>query len=114
MLKDITLGQYFPGDTVVHRLDPRTKLILVVVYIVALFQAAGWWSYGAVTAVTLFANCCHRRRDCSTIRSGRPCWQRIIRAWKEKWPLSPLCCRLSYSLTTPWKSTATLSDWRKC
>ena len=27
MLKDITLGQYFPGNTIVHRLDPRTKLI---------------------------------------------------------------------------------------
>ena len=33
MLKDITLGQYFPGDTVVHRLDPRTKLLLVIIYI---------------------------------------------------------------------------------
>ena len=31
MLKDITLGQYFPGDTVVHRLDPRTKLLMVIV-----------------------------------------------------------------------------------
>ena len=41
MLKDITLGQYFPGDTVAHRLDPRTKLILVLLYIVALFQAEG-------------------------------------------------------------------------
>ena len=30
MLKDITLGQYFPGSTVVHRLDPRTKLLMVV------------------------------------------------------------------------------------
>lgn len=30
MLKDITLGQYFPGNTVVHRLDPRTKLVAVV------------------------------------------------------------------------------------
>ena len=28
MLKDITLGQYFPGNSVVHRLDPRTKLLL--------------------------------------------------------------------------------------
>ena len=36
MLKDITLGQYFPGDTIVHRLDPRTKLILVILFIVAL------------------------------------------------------------------------------
>mgnify|MGYP002523140267 FL=1 len=52
MLKDVTLGQFFPGDTVVHRLDARTKLILVVVYIVGLFQAAGWASYGAVTLAT--------------------------------------------------------------
>lgn len=45
MLKDITLGQYFPGNTVVHRLDPRTKLILVVVYIAALFAAKGLTGY---------------------------------------------------------------------
>ena len=53
MLKDITLGQYFPGDTPVHRLDPRTKLILVLVYIVALFNAKGWVSYAVMVAVTL-------------------------------------------------------------
>lgn len=52
MLKDVTLGQYFPGDTVVHRLDPRTKLIMVVLYIIALFNATGWVSYAAVFAVT--------------------------------------------------------------
>ena len=46
MLKDITLGQYFPGKSVVHRLDPRTKLILLVAYIVALFTAVSWFSYG--------------------------------------------------------------------
>ena len=44
MLKDITLGQFFPGNTIVHRLDPRTKLIAVVIYIVALFVADGWIS----------------------------------------------------------------------
>ena len=52
MLKDVTLGQYFPGNTIVHRLDPRSKLILVVLYIAGLFQASGWISYAAVTAVT--------------------------------------------------------------
>lgn len=52
MLKDITLGQFFPGDTVVHRLDPRTKLILVIVYIVALFSAESFVSY-ALVLVTL-------------------------------------------------------------
>ena len=46
MLKDITLGQYFPGKSFVHRLDPRTKLVLLVVYIVALFVAVSWASYG--------------------------------------------------------------------
>jgi len=39
MLKDVTLGQYFPGDTLIHRLDPRTKLIVVMLYLIALFVA---------------------------------------------------------------------------
>ena len=45
-LKDITLGQYFPGNSIVHRLDPRTKLIAVVLYIVALFLAKSFVTYG--------------------------------------------------------------------
>ena len=50
MLKDITLGQYFPGETPVHRLDPRTKLLLTVVYIAALFTAKGVASYAVMFA----------------------------------------------------------------
>ena len=53
MLKDVTLGQYFPGDSIIHRLDPRTKLIAVVIYIVALFQAKSWISYAAVLAAAV-------------------------------------------------------------
>ena len=37
MLRDITLGQYLPGDTAVHRLDPRAKILLTIVYIVMIF-----------------------------------------------------------------------------
>ena len=48
MLKDITLGQYFPGNSFIHRLDPRTKLVLLVVYIVALFSASAIISYGVM------------------------------------------------------------------
>ena len=48
MLKDITLGQYFPGNSVVHRLDPRTKLIMLILYIVALFCAVSWISYAVM------------------------------------------------------------------
>ena len=50
MLKDITLGQYFPGTTVAHKLDPRTKILLVVLYIVALFCAKGAVSYALLGA----------------------------------------------------------------
>ena len=50
MLKDITLGQYFPGKSPIHLLDPRTKLIMLVVYIVALFMASGWVSYALMFA----------------------------------------------------------------
>ena len=50
-LKDITLGQFFPGDTVAHRLDPRTKILLVVLYIVALFCAKSLLAYGILAAV---------------------------------------------------------------
>ncbi len=39
MISDITLGQFFPGKSILHRLDPRTKIILAVFYIVALFVA---------------------------------------------------------------------------
>jgi energy-coupling factor transport system permease protein len=55
MLRDITLGQYFPGDTIAHRLDPRTKLILLVLYIIALFQAKGWVSYAVILVLTFTA-----------------------------------------------------------
>ena len=55
MLKDITLGQFFPGNTLVHRLDPRTKLILVFVYIIALFLCKWFVSYGLVMAFLVTA-----------------------------------------------------------
>ncbi|QUO38227.1 energy-coupling factor transporter transmembrane protein EcfT [Dysosmobacter sp. Marseille-Q4140] len=51
MLKDITLGQYFPGDTVAHRLDARTKILLVMLYIIALFCAKSFTAYALLAAV---------------------------------------------------------------
>lgn len=48
MLKDITLGQFFPGTSPVHRLDPRTKIIFLIIYIVVLFSAVNWASYALV------------------------------------------------------------------
>ena len=40
MLRDITIGQHFPGDSLVHRFDPRLKLVLTIAYIVLLFAAS--------------------------------------------------------------------------
>lgn len=53
MLKDITLGQYFPGNSPLHRLDPRIKLILTVFYIVVVFIARGAPGFLVITVFTL-------------------------------------------------------------
>ena len=50
-LKDITLGQYFPGNSFVHRLDPRSKILAVVMYIIALFLCKSFVSYGIMLAL---------------------------------------------------------------
>jgi energy-coupling factor transport system permease protein len=54
MLKDITLGQFFPGQSVIHRLDPRFKLILSIWFIVMVFTAQTPLGYGAVFALLLY------------------------------------------------------------
>lgn len=45
MLKDITLGQFFPGNSLLHRADPRMKIILAIMYIVFVFMASSTVSY---------------------------------------------------------------------
>ena len=37
MMKDITIGQYFPGNSVIHRMDPRMNLVLTFLYIIVIF-----------------------------------------------------------------------------
>ncbi len=56
MIRDITLGQYFPGDSVIHRLDPRTKIIWTFFYIILLFfmkTAVGFAAFIVLTAVII-------------------------------------------------------------
>ena len=52
MIKDITLGQFFPGKSLIHRLDPRMKIILVVVYVVLLFVVNSAVGYAAMAIFT--------------------------------------------------------------
>ena len=72
MLKDITLGQYFPGKTFLHRLDPRTKLILVVVYIVALFCAKSYISYAVMALFLIVCMCLSRIRPGVIVKGLKP------------------------------------------
>jgi len=72
MLKDITLGQFFPGNTVVHKLDPRVKLILTLVYITALFTAKGFLAYTLMLAVLLTCLSLSKIKPKAALRGLRP------------------------------------------
>ena len=72
MLKDITLGQYFPGHSPIHRMDPRTKLILLVVYILTLFLAQGWLSYGLMLLVLITVICISQIPFKAILRGMKP------------------------------------------
>ena len=55
MLSDITIGQFFPGNSVLHRIDPRVKLALTFIYIVAVFIPRNWWGLGLAVAALIGA-----------------------------------------------------------
>ena len=54
MIRDITLGQYYPGDSWVHRLDARTKIIATLLYLIELFVVNNFYGF-LIAAVALFA-----------------------------------------------------------
>ncbi len=45
MIRDITLGQYYPGESLIHRLDARTKIIATLLYIIELFVVNNFWGF---------------------------------------------------------------------
>ena len=51
MLRDITIGQYYPGNSLLHRLDPRVKFVGTLRFIISLFLFQGWVGYLIATAV---------------------------------------------------------------
>lgn len=71
-LKDITLGQYFPGDSPLHRLDPRTKIMLTVIFIVALFLAKALAGYALLLAVLAVCIAVSRVKLKSILRGLKP------------------------------------------
>ena len=57
MISDITLGQYFPGSSWLHRMDPRMKVLLSVAFIVAIFLCQYVLTYALILVFTLFLIC---------------------------------------------------------
>ncbi len=53
MLKNITIGQYFPGESVIHRMDPRIKIISIILYVASLFFMDNFYYY--IPAIILLA-----------------------------------------------------------
>ena len=78
MLKDVTLGQFFPGTSIVHRLDPRCKLLMTVVYIAALFTAENYVPYAAMLVVTGVCIALSRIPLKVILRGLKPLWIIIV------------------------------------
>lgn len=76
MLSDITIGQFFPGQSLLHRLDPRVKIILTILYVVLVFVPANWYGL-ALAAVFLIV---------SILLSGLP----VKLIWKSIKPILPI------------------------
>ena len=53
-MRDVTFGQYYPAQSPVHRCDPRTKILFLIVYIAAIFTAKNFYGLAACAAVFLF------------------------------------------------------------
>ena len=78
MLTEITLGQYFPGNSLVHRLDPRTKILATIIYIIAIFFADTPLSYGILTAFAALVILISRLPWLMVLKSLKPIWIIVI------------------------------------
>ncbi|BBB91392.1 MAG TPA: energy-coupling factor transporter transmembrane component T [Methylomusa anaerophila] len=78
MLKDITLGQYFPGRSYIHRLDPRTKILAVIAYIGSVFLAENYLAYAILTAFAAFVVLVSAIPFRLVLRSIKPLWIIVV------------------------------------
>lgn len=89
MLTDMTLGQYYPGNSFLHQMDPRAKILCTMIFICAIFLANNPWSY---LVVTLFTALC-------ISLSGVP-FRLIVKAVKPLWVILVFTLVI-HLLTTP-------------
>ena len=78
MLSDITIGQYFPGSSILHRLDPRTKVVLLFFYLVLVFVCRSAISYAILSALTFALMVLSKVPLRMMLRSLKPLWWIIL------------------------------------
>ena len=74
MLTDIALGQYYPGNSLIHKLDPRTKILITLFFIVAIFLASGAVSYGILWGFVFLIILLSRLPLMLVLKSIKPLW----------------------------------------
>lgn len=78
MLTDMTLGQYYPGNSFLHKMDPRAKILCTMIFICAIFLANNPWSY---LVVTLFTALCISLSDVPfrlIVKAVKPLWVILV------------------------------------
>lgn len=77
-MKNVALGQYFPGSSLMHRMDPRVKLLLTLAIIVLIFFVHTYWGYLAVLGTLLLAVACSRISIKFVLKGIKPMWFVIL------------------------------------
>ena len=72
MIKDITIGQFFPGNSVIHRLDPRFKLILTIVIASTLFMVDNFAGFGIIALVVVYITAVSKIKPSVIFKSIKP------------------------------------------
>ncbi|MDE6725685.1 MAG: energy-coupling factor transporter transmembrane protein EcfT [Ruminiclostridium sp.] len=78
MLKDITLGQYFPGNSIIHRMDSRFKIVLDILYVVILFVADNYISLAVAGIFILMAYAVSEIKPIMMLKSLKPLMPLIL------------------------------------
>lgn len=72
MLSDITLGQFFPGNSLIHRLDPRIKIISIILLIVTIFTSKTYAGFAMVFALSILLIAISRIHFSVILKSLKP------------------------------------------
>lgn len=74
----VIIGQYVPGDSLIHRLDPRTKITIIFFFVFVVFFANSLWSYGLLTAFAIISAFATRIQPGFIMKGLKPVWFLIL------------------------------------